>query len=108
VVSVWAGTSGFLDDVPVEDIGRFEDEFLDFLQRSHAGIYEAIRETGQLSGDTATALKDAIEEFRSQFQTSAGHLLVGDDEEGDAGESSPSQDAVKKYVPKPDAKPAGQ
>jgi F-type H+/Na+-transporting ATPase subunit alpha len=108
VVSVWSGTSGFLDDVPVEDIGRFEDEFLDFLQRSHSGIYDAIRETGQMSEDTTTALKDAIEEFRAQFETSAGHLLVGDDEEGDADESSPSQDAVKKYVPEPDAKPAGQ
>src|SRR5260370_38572829 len=64
VVSVWAGTSGYLDDVPVGDIGRFESEFLDYLQRSHAGIYDAIRETGEVSEDTTTALKDAIDEFR--------------------------------------------
>jgi F-type H+/Na+-transporting ATPase subunit alpha len=109
VVSVWSGTSGYLDDVPVEDIGRFQDEFLDYLQRSHSGIYDAIRETGQMSGDTTTALKDAIEQFRATFETSAGQMLTGEDEdEGDAGESSPGQDAVKKYVPKPDAKPVGQ
>src|SRR5271169_584461 len=47
VVSVWAGTSGFLDDVPVEDIDRFEDEFLDELRRNKPGILATIRETGQ-------------------------------------------------------------
>jgi F-type H+-transporting ATPase subunit alpha len=109
VVSVWSGTAGYLDDVPVDDIGRFEDEFLDFLQRSHAGIYEAIRETGQMSDDTTTALKDAIEEFRGTFETRAGHLLVGEDADaGNADESRPVDDTVKKYVPKPDAAPVGQ
>jgi F-type H+/Na+-transporting ATPase subunit alpha len=109
VVSVWAGTAGYLDDVPVEDIGRFEDEFLDYLQRSHAGIYDAIRETGQMSDDTTTALKDAIEEFRGTFETSGGKLLVSEEaDRGDADESRPVEDTVKKYVPKPDARPAGQ
>ena len=108
VVSVWSGTSGYLDDVPVEDIGRFEDEFLDFLQRSRSGIYDAIRETGQMSDDTTTTLKDAIEEFRATFETSGGHLLVVEDDEGKADESNPEQDAVKRYVPKPDAAPVGQ
>ncbi|HEY1347583.1 MAG TPA: F0F1 ATP synthase subunit alpha, partial [Streptosporangiaceae bacterium] len=50
VIAVWAATAGHLDDVPIEDIGRFEDGFLDFLERSHAGIYGAIRESGDLSG----------------------------------------------------------
>ncbi|HUA30570.1 MAG TPA: F0F1 ATP synthase subunit alpha [Streptosporangiaceae bacterium] len=108
VVSVWSGTSGYLDDVPVEDIGRFEDEFLDFLQRSHSGIYAAIRETGQMSDDTATTLKDAIEEFRGAFETTGGRLLVSSADEGNPDESNPEQDAVKRYVPKPDAKPLGQ
>src|SRR5215471_14215614 len=43
VVSVWAGTSGYLDDVPIEDIRRFEEEFLGTLGRKHPGIYESIR-----------------------------------------------------------------
>src|SRR5580704_10863205 len=46
VVSVWAGTEGYLDDVPIEDIRRFETDFLDDLQRNRPGIYDAIRETG--------------------------------------------------------------
>jgi F-type H+-transporting ATPase subunit alpha len=79
VVSVWAGTTGQLDDVPVEDIGRFEAELLDHIGREHAGIYDAIRETGDLSDDTVTALKDAVGDFRRGFETSSGELLVKDE-----------------------------
>jgi F-type H+-transporting ATPase subunit alpha len=81
VVSVWAGTGGYLDDVPVDDVGRFENEFLDDLQRSHEGVYASIRETGELNDDTATMLKDAIEEFRRGFEVSGGGTLGSDDGE---------------------------
>jgi F-type H+-transporting ATPase subunit alpha len=102
VVSVWAGTNGYLDDVPVEDIRRFEDEFLDHTGREHSGIYQAIRETGDLTEDTATALKDAIEEFRRTFQTHAGELLVSDDDEAKPlEESEVGQETVKRRVSTP-------
>ncbi len=81
VVSVWAGTGGYLDDVPVGDVQRFENEFLDFLQRSHDGVYASIRETGELNDDTATTLKDAIEEFRRGFEIGGGEMLVSSDSE---------------------------
>src|SRR6202522_3854829 len=77
VVSIWAGTNGYLDEVPVEDVGRFERDFLDFLKRSHDGILTTIRETLDLTEDTVTALKDAITEFRKGFETSSGELLSG-------------------------------
>jgi F-type H+-transporting ATPase subunit alpha len=83
VVSVWAGTGGYLDDVPIGDVRRFEDEFLDDLQRSHEGVYASIRETGELNDDTATMLKDAIEEFRRGFEVSGGGTLGSDDGERD-------------------------
>ena len=85
VVSVWAGTNGYLDDVPVDDVRRFEDEFLDYLQRNHDGVYASIRETRQLNDDTATMLKDAIEEFRRQFEVSGGGTLGSDDDEPEGG-----------------------
>jgi F-type H+-transporting ATPase subunit alpha len=107
VISVWAGTSGYLDDVPVEDISRFESEFLDYLQQSKSGIYDTIRETGQLSDDTLTALKDAIEQFRNGFETHAGEMLVSEEaDEGDASEVEEDQETVKKYVPKSDSGPS--
>jgi F-type H+/Na+-transporting ATPase subunit alpha len=79
VVSVWAGTEGYLDDVPVEDVRRFETDFLDDLARTRPGIYDAIRETGVLSDDTVVALKDAIGQFRATFEKSDGDLLVSEE-----------------------------
>ena len=57
VVSIWAGTTGQLDDVPVEDVRRFETEFLDYLRRSYGGLLTAIRETKDLTDDNITTLQ---------------------------------------------------
>jgi F-type H+-transporting ATPase subunit alpha len=81
VVSIWVGTNGYLDDVPLEDVGRFESDFLDYVQRNQPGIYQAIRETQQLSDDTAAALKEAVEEFRQTFETTGGGVLAPEDED---------------------------
>ena len=79
VVSVWAGTTGRLDDVPVEDIRRFDAEFLDYVERNKAEILDAIRSTSDLSDDTVSVLETTIEEFKRQFSTSSGQLLVNDE-----------------------------
>jgi F-type H+-transporting ATPase subunit alpha len=99
VVSVWAGTEGYLDDVPVEDVRRFESEFLDELQRSHAGIYDTIRETGDLSQDTVVALKDAIDEFRRGFEKTGGELLVTEEPAEPLAEKDVELETIPKYVP---------
>jgi F-type H+/Na+-transporting ATPase subunit alpha len=102
VVSVWAGTNGYLDDVPVEDVSRFEAEFLDEVGRKHPGIYDSIRETGDLSEDTATALKDAIDQFRRGFEITGGGMLVSDEPAKPLADES--SDKLKRFVPPP-AKP---
>ena len=79
VVSVWAGTTGRLDDVPVEDIRRFDAEFLDYVERNKAEILDAIRSTSDLSDDTVSVLETTIDEFKRQFSTSSGQLLVNDE-----------------------------
>ena len=99
VVSVWAGTTGQLDDVPVEDIGRFESELLDSIGREHPGIFDTIRETGELSDDTVAALKDAVEEFRRGFETSSGELLVTEEDVEPVEESEIKREAVTRRVP---------
>jgi F-type H+-transporting ATPase subunit alpha len=101
VVSIWAGGSGYLDDVPVDDISRFETDFLDYLRRSHPGILQAIRESLDLTDDTITALKDAIGEFRKGFETSSGELLSAEDEQSEALESV-DQETIARRVPKPE------
>jgi F-type H+-transporting ATPase subunit alpha len=100
VVAIWAGTTGALDDVPVDDVSRFEDEFLGFVGRRHPGIYDAIRETGELSDDTATALKDAIEDFRRGFEITGGGLLVPEDS-AEPPLAEEGAEGLKRYVPPP-------
>src|SRR3954453_1020652 len=75
VVSIWSGTSGELDDVPVEDIRRFESEFLQYVNDNAKGVLPGIRETKKLSDDALTTLKGAINEFKKGFTTGAGTLL---------------------------------
>ncbi len=101
VVSIWAGGNGYLDDVPVEDVSRFETDFLDYLRRSHAGILQTIRESLALTEDTVTALKDAIEEFRKGFETSSGELLSAEDEQSEPLEDE-GQETIARRVPKPE------
>ncbi|HEV8527197.1 MAG TPA: F0F1 ATP synthase subunit alpha, partial [Actinomycetes bacterium] len=96
VVSLWAGTTGELDEVPVEDVRRFEAEFLDYLRREHSGLLQSIAETGQLDDDTATGLEDAISSFKQQFETSSGELLVKDEPVEALDEAEIGQEKVRK------------
>ncbi|MFG1942352.1 F0F1 ATP synthase subunit alpha [Nonomuraea sp. NPDC048826] len=98
VVSVWAGTTGELDEVPVEDVRRFETEFLDYLASSHKGVFDGIRETKELPDDAVTALKDAITEFKKGFTTSSGELLVKDEPVAPLGADEVGQEKIKKVV----------
>ena len=101
VVSIWAGSNGYLDDVPLEDVSRFEHDLLENLRRSHEGILTAIRETKDLSEDTVTALKDAVEEFRKSFETSSGELLSGEDEQAEALEHEGQETITRRRPPEP-------
>jgi F-type H+-transporting ATPase subunit alpha len=77
-VSIWAGTTGKLDEVPVEDILKFEREFLDHLARK-TQVLTTIRETNNLDDDTVAALEKEVEHFKKMFQTSKGESLIGDE-----------------------------
>ena len=74
VVSIWAGTNGKLDDVPVEDILRFEHELLDHLRR-HTDVLDVLRETNQLSDETVETLESEVEKFKLEFETGDGKTL---------------------------------
>ncbi|MEI6406459.1 MAG: F0F1 ATP synthase subunit alpha [Actinomycetes bacterium] len=67
VASIWAGTTGNMDSIPVADIRRFEAEFLDFLARERSSIMSVISTTRELKDDTVAALEEAIGVFKSQF-----------------------------------------
>jgi F-type H+-transporting ATPase subunit alpha len=78
VVSIWAGTTGRLDDVPVADIRKFEREFLDYLRREHKGVLTTIVETQKLEDGTIESLTEAINAFKREFTTHTGALLGED------------------------------
>ena len=70
VVSIWAGTTGKLDSVPVADIRRFEAELLDFIGREHKDVFNVISETRELSDDTVATLEKIVASFKAQFKES--------------------------------------
>jgi F-type H+-transporting ATPase subunit alpha len=74
VVSIWAGTNGHLDEVPVPDVLRFERELLDSLGRN-TKILDKLRETNVLDDDTVAELEKAVEKFKKEFQTGDGRTL---------------------------------
>ncbi|THJ76184.1 F0F1 ATP synthase subunit alpha [Candidatus Frankia alpina] len=78
VVTIWAGTTGKLDDVPIGDVRRFEGEFLDYLGRSSQGIYDTILGSGKLGDETVGRLERAIAEFKQQFTLSDGSPLINE------------------------------
>ena len=99
VVSIWAGTNGYVDIVPVADVRRFETEFLDFLGRSHQGIYDAILQSGKLEDDTVEQLKAAIGEFTKQFQVADGSGLQKEEPVDAMDKSDQGQEKIRSHKP---------
>jgi F-type H+-transporting ATPase subunit alpha len=64
---LYAGTRGFLDDVPVEAVMKFEAEFLDFMNNTKSAVLDAIAEKEKIDDAVEADLKAAIEEFKKGF-----------------------------------------
>ena len=71
VAIIFAVTKGYLDDIELVDVSRFESEFLKFMKASHKDVLDAIKETGKLEDATSDKLVDAIKEFKQGFTPSA-------------------------------------
>ncbi|MGY1833657.1 F0F1 ATP synthase subunit alpha [Blastococcus sp. SYSU DS0510] len=88
VVSLWLGTTGKLDVVPVSDVRRFESEFLDYVSRGHGGIFDTIRTSKKLEDDTVRNLEQAVDAFYGQFTTGEGESLKVNEPEVEAMDAS--------------------
>ena len=91
VVSVWAGTTGQLDSIKVEDVRTFETDFLDYLRRDKKGLLDGIRETGKFDDDTRQGLEEAVKAFKVQF----GGEAPGDDRRTDVGHERTPEDLAE-------------
>jgi F-type H+-transporting ATPase subunit alpha len=76
VVSIWAGTNGYLDDVPVEDVTRFETDFLSHLKH-RSSVLTTIAQTNLLEDSTVDELKSQIVDFKQGFFGEGDNRLVG-------------------------------
>ncbi len=64
VIVLYVGTSGLVDDVPVEDVQRYEAELLDWMRSRHGGLLESISSSGEMD---ETAVAEAVKSFAAQF-----------------------------------------
>ena len=96
-VSIWAGTTGKLDDVPVQDVLRFEREFLDHLKRN-SKVLVTIAETSNLGDDQISELEKALTHFKKMFKLHTGEPLikVGNETVAALDEDDVSQERIVK------------
>jgi len=101
VVSIYLGVKGHLDSVPVEDVQRFEAEFLEHVRAAKPEILADIRETSKLSEENENKLIDAINEFKRGFQTTDGSSVVVDEHAEPLDPEEVGKESVKVRKPAP-------
>ena len=101
VVAIFLGTGGHLDSVPVEDVRRFETEFLDHVRASEESILSEIRESQKLSEETENKLTKAIKEFKKGFAATGGGSVVRDEHVEALDEEKLAKEAVQVHKPAP-------
>ncbi len=103
VVAIFLGTRGHLDTVPVDDIRRFEQDFLEHVRLSEKDILTEIGESKQLGEDVEKRVVDAVNEFKKSFTASDGSSVVGKERESEAMEADEvEQETVKVNKPAPE------
>ena len=96
IVSIWSGTSGKLDEIPLADIRRFENELLEFIGRERKAIFTVISETKELNDDTIKSMEEAIATFKKMFKSSVADVI--NEAPADALDGEGVEQIIK-YVP---------
>jgi F-type H+-transporting ATPase subunit alpha len=101
VISIFLGTGGHLDSVPVEDINRFESEFLDHVRSSEEGILKEIRESREFSDDLADKVTEVVNQFKKGFAATGGGSVVPDEHVEALDEEQLGKESVQVHKPAP-------
>jgi F-type H+/Na+-transporting ATPase subunit alpha len=104
VVAIFLGTRGHLDSVPVEDVQKFEQEFLEHVKGSHEDILKEIRESKKLSEELEETLENAVNEFKKGFATTDGSSVVRDEHVDAMSDEELEKESVKVRKPAPKKK----
>ena len=67
VAIIWAGNSGHLDEIELDEVKRFEGEFIAYLETNYSSTLAAISEKGELTDEIVTDLEKAVDEFKKAF-----------------------------------------
>ena len=71
VVSLYVATKGHIDEIPVQDVTRFEQDFLKFVETNYSSVLDGIRETKDLSKEIEDGIVEAVNQFKKGFAVSA-------------------------------------
>ncbi|MCZ8377240.1 F0F1 ATP synthase subunit alpha [Mycobacterium sp. CPCC 205372] len=104
VVAIFLGTRGHLDSVPIEDVMRFEQEFLEHLKSSKQEIFDEIRDSKKLSDELEKKLVDAVNDFKKGFESSTGESVVADENVDAMSDEDLEKESVKVRKPAPKKK----
>ncbi|WP_024874744.1 F0F1 ATP synthase subunit alpha [Saccharomonospora piscinae] len=99
VLTVFLGSGGHYDDVPIEDTARFNSELLEHIRHKHADVFTEIREKGKWSEELAERAISVTQEFKKGFTTSEGTSLVGDESVEPMAADQVGQESVKVHRP---------
>ncbi|MGH9968641.1 MAG: hypothetical protein ACREBG_12550, partial [Pyrinomonadaceae bacterium] len=92
VLVIWAASNGFTDDIAVEDVRNFEAELLKFVENSHPGLLQSLREKKSLTDEIKSDLQQALKDFKDLWR----------ERSGDSAKLAPSQVTAQS----PDFEPA--
>jgi F-type H+-transporting ATPase subunit alpha len=101
VVSIWLGTTGQLDSVPVADVSRFESDFLAHVRRNNEGVLAEIRDTGLLKDENVERLQGIVDDFKRNFTASDGSSVVKEAKAEALEADEVDQETVKVNKPAP-------
>lgn len=101
VVSIFLGTGGHLDSVPVEDVRRFETELLDHMRASEEKFLAGIRDSQKLSEEGENQLTEIIKHFKKGFAASDGGSVVPDEHVEPMEEEELEKESVQVKKEKP-------
>ena len=95
VVSIWAGTNGHLDEVPVSDVRKFESEFLDHL-RNRSSVLTTLAQTNKLEDSTVQELESQVEAFKQGFFGQGPESLTANEKHDALSEDAVDQEKIVK------------
>ena len=104
VVAIFLGTKGHLDSVPVEDVQRFEAEFLEHVKATNGDLLEEIRSSKKLSEEAEDKLASIVDDFKKGFATTDGSSVVPDAHVEAMDEADVEKESVQVRKPAPKKK----